>query len=140
MILLDTCVIVRSKIENDMWHQEVTERLVAFATNGKPLVICPQVVYEFYVVATRPEAQNGLGYSNSEANEEVENLLNTYHYLNDGEAIFENWRALVKQYSVMGKPVHDARIVAYMQAHNITQLYTLNQQDFERYTDIIQLI
>jgi predicted nucleic acid-binding protein len=42
----------------------------------------------------------------------------------------------VEAYSVIGKPAHDARIVALMLAHGVTQLLTLNPSDFARYQGI----
>lgn len=40
----------------------------------------------------------------------------------------------------MGKTSHDARLVAFMQVHQINKLYTLNQKDFKKFEDIIQLV
>jgi hypothetical protein len=37
---------------------------------------------------------------------------------------------------VSGKQVHDARIVALMQALGVTRLLTLNPSDFSRYPEI----
>jgi predicted nucleic acid-binding protein len=36
----------------------------------------------------------------------------------------------------MGKPAHDARIAAIMLAHNVTNILTLNPDDFSRYQGI----
>ncbi|WP_246605349.1 type II toxin-antitoxin system VapC family toxin [Sphaerospermopsis torques-reginae] len=51
--------------------------------------------------------------------------------------IFTEWESLVIQYQVMGKQVHDARLVAAMLAHNITHLLTFNVDDFRRFSDIV---
>jgi len=37
---------------------------------------------------------------------------------------------------VLGKNVHDARLVAAMLEHNITHLLTLNVKDFKRFDEI----
>ncbi|MFQ5629577.1 MAG: type II toxin-antitoxin system VapC family toxin [bacterium] len=140
MILLDTNILLRSKQPNSLHHQEVTEKLIDFASNDNKLLICPQVIYEFYVVATRPQESNGLGCSTADARDEVDNILGTYTLLEDSGKIFNKWRELVVKYEVKGKTVHDARLVAFMQAHQIKKLYTINKKDFKRYSDIIELV
>jgi hypothetical protein len=37
---------------------------------------------------------------------------------------------------VVGKNAHDARLVAAMNVHGLTQLLTFNNQDFQRYPGI----
>ena len=54
----------------------------------------------------------------------------------DSDAIFPEWERLVLQYRVSGKQAHDARLVAAMNVHNLTQLLTFNTSDFKRFTGI----
>lgn len=42
--------------------------------------------------------------------------------------------------AVGGKQIHDANIVATMQAYQIPKLFTLNVVDFQRYAGFIQVI
>jgi len=56
--------------------------------------------------------------------------------LDDRSDIFPIWLQWVKQYDVQGKKVHDARLVAVMQTHNITHLLTFNIADFQRFAEI----
>jgi len=46
------------------------------------------------------------------------------------------WRELVMGYQVMGKSSHDARLVAAMQLHGLTDILTFNRADFVRYRQI----
>ena len=46
------------------------------------------------------------------------------------------WKQLVVRHAVLGVQVHDARLVALMQAHNVTHILTLNPGDFHRYPGI----
>lgn len=39
-------------------------------------------------------------------------------------------------FAVSGVQVHDARLVAAMQAHNITHILTFNTSDFTRYASL----
>jgi predicted nucleic acid-binding protein len=140
MILIDTNIILRSKHKVSHHHHEVTDKLIDLITNGEELVICPQVVYEFYVVATRRIDQNGLGLSMDTALSEIENILVTYSMPVENEMVFQNWRQLVSEYKVTGKKAHDTRIVAFMISNNINKLYTLNKADFVTFNKIIELV
>ncbi len=43
------------------------------------------------------------------------------------------WFDLVMTHRVMGKTVHDARLIAYMKCLGIGSILTLNASDFKRY-------
>lgn len=43
------------------------------------------------------------------------------------------WKRLVVQRSVLGGKVHDAKLVAMMNVHDIRRILTFNTQDFARY-------
>ena len=47
--------------------------------------------------------------------------------------------ALMEPYAISGKQVHDANLVATMQAHGVRCLLTRNEKDFQRFADIIAL-
>ncbi|MCH8317087.1 MAG: PIN domain-containing protein [Bacteroidetes bacterium] len=140
MILLDTNIILRSKQTSSKHYKEVTEKLIELFTEGYEFVICPQVIYEFYVVATRPDDKNGLGLTPENAIKEINNITKTYTLLDDNNQIFANWKELVNTFKVSGKTAHDTRIVAFMQSHQIENFYTLNKSDFKRFETIITLI
>jgi predicted nucleic acid-binding protein len=59
--------------------------------------------------------------------------------LPDTPALFPEWERLVVQHSVSGKNTHDARIVAAMNIHGVTQILTFNDGDFKRYPGITSL-
>jgi len=46
---------------------------------------------------------------------------------------------LVAQYQVMGKQVHDARLVAVMKIYKISSILTFNIDDFNRFTEIVAI-
>ena len=56
--------------------------------------------------------------------------------LPDTPEIFSEWERIVVQHKVSGKQAHDARLVAAMNVHNLTQLLTFNTSDFKRFTGI----
>ena len=140
MILLDTNIILRSKQEGSTHYKKVTEKLVELISSGEELVVCPQIIYEFYVVATRPADKNGLGLSLEIAMKEIENILETYSMPEENKQVFFNWQQLINNYKVIGKNAHDTRIVAFMMSYDIRKLYTINKKDFKRFEPGIELI
>ena len=140
MILLDTNVLLRYIDKDKTQHKEVTKKILELLEENSQLVICPQTLYEFYVVATRPKSSNGWGLSQNEAIELLNVLCTTFNLINDNEKVFENWKYLLENYEIMGKVAHDTRLVAFMLTHYISKLYTLNQEDFQRYIPLIKLV
>jgi hypothetical protein len=103
---------------------------------NETLCIVPQIVYEFWVAATRPLPQNGLGFDVPAAIAELEQLVALYQFYADNDAIYGQWRHLVEQLHVRGKVAHDARLVAAMMVHAIGGVLTFNSADFSRYSGI----
>lgn len=48
-------------------------------------------------------------------------------------AVFPEWLRLVSQHGILGKQVHDARLVAQLNMHRVPRLLTFNVEDFQRY-------
>lgn len=134
--LSDTSVILRLNEPSNPISEVVEECLNKLAQAGEELVIVPQILVEFWVVATRPKDVNGLGFSVDEAEEVLENLQKLFTVLPDNAQIFDEWKILVTKHKVSGKPTHDARIAAAMIAHKIENILTLNPGDFKRFTEI----
>jgi hypothetical protein len=87
-------------------------------------------------VATRPLTSNGLGLSVNEAAREITNLKTIFALRPDSPAIYSEWETLVVQFHVIGKPTHDARLVAAMKVHGLTHILTFNGSDFKRFGGI----
>ncbi|HXD86033.1 MAG TPA: type II toxin-antitoxin system VapC family toxin [Urbifossiella sp.] len=136
MILLDTNILLRFANPIDPAHPVVHKVIVHLLTHGETLCVVPQNVYEFWVVATRPLTNNGLGLSIVECETEVANILAVFQFLSDSSAIYTEWSALVLRHQCRGKVAHDARLVAAMQVHGIASLLTFNSIDFLRYPTI----
>lgn len=135
-ILVDTNVLIWHAAEagpvQHLVHGQLADSLSAFVE----LCISPQNVYEFWVVATRPLANNGLGLAPQAARELVDTLREAYTMLPETEDMVDRWLELCVRYRVSGRTAHDARLVAWMHTHRITQLVTLNAADFKRFPDI----
>ena len=56
----------------------------------------------------------------------------------EGERVFLDTNILVYA-NIAEAPLHDANIVATMQAYGITQLLTHNEKDFDRFSSLISV-
>ncbi len=91
---------------------------------------------EFWNVASRPLENNGFGWDPERVDTEISGLESLLTILPDSQSIYREWRKLVVAYGIVGKQVHDTRIVAAMNVHNITNLLTFNGADFKRFEHI----
>lgn len=133
---VDTNILLRS-IEDGHVAQPIAQNgLFGLRDRGEILSIFPQNLVEFWAVATRPIANNRLGWSVDRATQELANLKNLFVVVADTEAILAEWERLVVLHRVIGKQSHDARLVAAMLVHGVTNLLTFNADDFKRYDEI----
>ena len=98
-----------------------------------------QVLVETWVVATRPIDQNGLGLPATTARQLLELCSQRFALVLENNTTLSYWLNLVTATPVLGKRAHDARIAALMQSHGITELLTLNEQDFRGMLGIVTL-
>ncbi|WP_428307861.1 type II toxin-antitoxin system VapC family toxin [Lacipirellula sp.] len=138
-ILIDANLLLRSVQPEHPQHGVARNAITKLRADGHELVIVPQVIYEFWVVATRPLEVNGLGLSAARAETEITAALDLHALYQDDDLLFEAWRALVNHHEVVGKQAHDARLVAAMVRHGVTHLLTFNAQDFARFSEIVVL-
>jgi predicted nucleic acid-binding protein len=55
------------------------------------------------------------------------------------QQVYDQWRGLLIGHLLTGLAVHDARLVAIMQAYDLTHFLTLNGKDFARYPSVIAI-
>jgi predicted nucleic acid-binding protein len=103
---------------------------------GDALHVVPQNFYEFWVVATRPLANNGLGMTATQARDKLDHLTSALVPLPDTPEVLPEWRKLVIDYDCRGKTAHDARLVAAMHVHRLDRILTFNGRDFTRFAGI----
>lgn len=135
-LLLDTNVLLRLAHTSSRDHATVEAAVLALAEADVELCLVPQVLYEFWVVATRPLEVNGLGMDVAGVERSLQMLLSNFSLRRDERGIFSRWQTLVTTHTVQGKLAHDARLVAAMQRHGVTDLLTFNTADFHRFTGI----
>lgn len=134
---LDTNILARSIQQNHPMQQPAQAAVARLFTQADEIYVLVQNLYEFWVIATRPLAQNGLGLSPAEAEVHLARFEGLFSPAFDTPAVYDEWRQLVTQQAVSGKPAHDARIAAAMKVHGISHLLTFNSGDFKRFQHIV---
>ena len=138
-ILVDANILLRVAHSVDPQHQLTMDAIAKLLLNKHDLGMVPQGIYEFWVVASRPRAVNGLGLAVGQVQNELLNLRQSFVLLKETDAFYSEWEALVSRHAIVGKNAHDTRLVAAMVVHGITHLLTFNKQDFQRFTNITVL-
>ncbi len=131
-VLLDSNILTRLAQHTHPLHAAARDAVAALRLGGDTLLIVPQNLYEFWVVATRPITANGLGFTAPQADAELARLEALFPLLPETPAVCTEWRRPVVAHSVLGKRAHDARLVAAMLVHGLARLLTFNVADFVR--------
>lgn len=130
--LLDTNILARLANMADAQHAVAARAVVELHRRGEVLHVTAQVLIEFRSMATRPIAQNGLGLSTAEVETQAAGFEMSFPLLTETPDIYPAWKTLVAALGIIGKQVHDARLVAVCNVHAVTHLLTINVSDFIR--------
>ena len=136
---VDTNVLLRSIDDGHVAQKIAQDGLFTLRDRGEILSIFTQNLIELWAVATRPLANNGLGWSVDRAEQELAALKNLFVVLPDTDEILAEWERLVVRHRVIGKQAHDAHLVASMLVNRVTHLLTFNDSDFKRFPEITVL-
>jgi predicted nucleic acid-binding protein len=132
-ILADTNILLRRTQPDHPSHTVAVESVAKLLAAAEPVYFTLQNISEFWNVATRPVANNGLGFSIELVLAEAEKIERFLTVLPDSPAVYAEWKRLVTRHGVLGSKVHDARLVATMNVHGIRRILTFNTADFSRY-------
>jgi predicted nucleic acid-binding protein len=135
-MLVDTSVLLRTLQPHHPLYAVADGAIRLLPAQGNELHILPQNLVELWTVATRPFGENGLGMNAAQATAELEKVKSTFTFLPETPAVYPAWETLVRQYGVMGKPSHDAWLVAAMRVHGLTAILTFDRAGFSRYPGI----
>ena len=138
-VVIDANVLLRFADPTAAQHATAVAALSTLHAQGDALRTIPQSLYEFWVVATRPVANNGLGLSVAECEQMLARIEAVFPLLADPPGLFAEWRILVVAHGCHGKVAHDARYVAALRALGLTHLLTFNVADFARFPSITVL-
>jgi predicted nucleic acid-binding protein len=130
--LIDTTILVRLANTGDVHHGVATRAVLELHRRGEVLHVTPQVMVEFRNVATRPLAANGAGLSIVDAEAHAATFEARFPLLAETPDIYLAWKVLVGALGVIGKQVHDARLVAVCHVQAVTHVLTFNVGHFAR--------
>ena len=111
-IILDTNILVRLKDGASPERANCAAVMNPIVIARTHLRICTQVMIEYWVVATRPVAVNGLGLTPAQADMDLDDVLKIIPLIPEPPLIGARWRQIVRQHGVSGREAHDARLVA----------------------------
>ena len=74
--------------------------------------------------------------TSEQASEELQRIKSMFFFLPEASAILPTWEALVRKHQVVGKPSHDARLVAAMHVHLLHSIVTFDRTGFARFPGI----
>lgn len=131
-ILIDTSVLGRLANRADISHPIATTAIARLHRQGEILHIAPQNLIEFRNFATRPVAANGLGLAALTAEGLAATFETAFSLLHENADIFPAWKSIVTGLGIIGKQVHDARLVAICHVNSVTHLLTFNVPHFLR--------
>lgn len=132
-ILVDCNILISLIHSGRQSHAEVLQAMGLLHGQSHELCVVPQVLYEYWVVATRPIAVNGLGFAPTKTMSDLRRIQSLLTLLRNENGIYDHWERLVATHNVLGKAAHDARLAAAMEFHGITHFLTQNPADFRRY-------
>ena len=135
-VFVDTNILLAATDTGREHHKDAKSFLEVSFSGAWRVFACPQIFREYLVVATRPVKNNGLGLSPTEACGNMENFHQLVQTLPEGRQSQEKLTALVLRHNLKGKRIHDANLVAIMEAHGLRLLKTYNPQDFRPFAQI----
>jgi len=136
VLFLDTNILLAATDESRDHHLLAGRLLAASGSFGQRCALSGQIIREYLVVATRGVEANGLGLDAADALANAELLAARLEFCEETESVSTRLRSLVRAHNWTGKKIHDANVVATMNAHGITRLVTDNPADFQAYRDI----
>jgi predicted nucleic acid-binding protein len=128
--LIDTSVLARLANAADPLHAVAAQAILELHRRGEALHITAQNLVEFRNLATRPKTANGLGLSAVDAEAKAAVFEGKFPLLAETPDIYPAWKALVSALAIIGKRVHDARLVAVCHVHSVTHVLTFNVSHF----------
>jgi predicted nucleic acid-binding protein len=138
-ILVDTNVLVYASLRNSRWHGQAVQALHVELLASAELWVSRQILREYLAVLTRPGTTT-LATPAATAAADVAAFERMFRVADDTSAVTANLLALVRVVPMGGKQIHDANLVASMQAFAIPRLLTHNVADFTRFGPWITVV
>ena len=128
--LVDTSILVRLANRDDPSYAIADRAIVELHRRGELLHLTPKNLIEFRNVATRPLAVNGLGLAAVNVETMSAGFESLFPVPPETPEVYPAWKSLVSMAGVLGKQVHDARLVAVCHVYALRHLLTFNTAHF----------
>lgn len=136
-LLVDTNILVYATNEDSPWQSVAEQALADWRGEGTQLCVSVQVLREYLAVTTR-SAPGQTGVPDYVAiSENLAEFRTNFLVLEDTRLVSEELEKLARQFSVQGRQVHDANLVATLRVHGLRDLLTHNTADFSRYSSLV---
>jgi predicted nucleic acid-binding protein len=138
-LFVDTNVLIHANVVGSPLYSLAQQTILKYDQAGSQLWISRQVLREYLAALTRPQAYtNPIPIASLVA--DIIRFEAEFHVAEDNFQVTSNLLSLVSQTNIGGKHIHDANIVATMQAYGITRLLTENTVDFKNFSRLITVI
>jgi predicted nucleic acid-binding protein len=138
-VFVDTNMLVYARIAVSPFHAAAVTKLDALKAAGHPLWVSRQILREYLAALTKPGTVT-VPLPIAVLVADVQSFELRFSVAEDGPAVTSGLLNLLKAVGCGGKQVHDANIVATMQAHGIPKLLTHNVADFNRFAAYITVL
>ncbi len=138
-LLVDTNVLVYASLRNSPWHGHAIQALHTALQSRAEVWVSRQILREYLAVLTRPGATT-LATPATTAVADVTAFVRMFRVADETSDVTTRLLSLVQSVPMGGKQIHDANLVATMQAYAIPRLLTHNVADFTRFAAWITVI
>jgi predicted nucleic acid-binding protein len=137
-VFVDTNILVYANTVTAPWHLEAQTALQTYRASAAELWISRQVLREYLATLSRTQSFSA-PVPAATLYADVIRFQSQFRIAEDGMTVTHNLLTLLLSIPTGGKQVHDANIVATMQAHGLRRLFTHNTSDFARFGSLIQI-
>ena len=135
---VDTNILLRAIMPQMTLHKQAEGLIQSMWDNDVDLWISPQVIREYLVQATHPATFNP-PLTLQQVLTQLETIQSLFRVADENGDVTAQLLALIKTYSISGKQIHDANIIATMLTYNIKTWLTFNTVDMHRFEPQIML-
>ena len=136
-LFVDTNVLIYANVIETPLHKQALAAINAAREAGREIWISRQVIREYLVTLTRPQAFMQL--PRKMVLEQIAQFSQRLEVTDDTAAVTGQLIKLMGDFQIGGKQVHDANIVASMLTYDISCLLTHNVKDFERFGKLLKI-
>jgi predicted nucleic acid-binding protein len=137
-VFIDTNILIYATDDESPFHAKSLGILKKLMTDGINFAIGPQIIREYLAVLTRGLSPDHP--TRSAALHNVRKFIETFTLLNENSETVARLQTIMENVSIGGKQIHDANIVAVMQANGVKRLLTHNLDDFKKFDQAIDIL